>query len=224
MEIGPATRAIVSGATSGIGEATSRALAARGATVGLMARGAERLAALSSELEGSLELPADVGDREAVESEVSRFAEQAGGIELVVANAGIARTGPFLELDPAAAEEMVRVNFVGTLNLLRAAVPRMLDRGRGHLVVVSSAAALRAFPWTAVYGGTKAAQRAFAEAFRHELSGTGVSLTTVYPGEVETALHAHEPERTPDWLRRGESVAPERVADAILDAVWYRWS
>jgi len=216
VDIGPGTRAIVSGATSGIGAATSRALAARGARVGLMARGEEGLASLSAELPDSIELRADVDDAGAVEAAVGRFAEE-GGVDVVVANAGIARSGPFLELDPAEAEEMVRVNFVGTLNLIRSAVPLMLGRGRGHVVVVSSAAALRAFPWTAVYAGTKAAQRAFAEAFRHELSGTGVSLTTVYPGEVETSLHAHEPERIPDWLRRGG--APEPVAEAIVEAV-----
>jgi NADP-dependent 3-hydroxy acid dehydrogenase YdfG len=219
VEIGPGSRAIVSGATSGIGAATARALAARGARVGLLARGREGLAVLAAELEGAIELQADVGDAEAVEGAVARFAEEAGGVELVVANAGVARSGPFLELDAAEAEEMVRVNFTGTLNLLRAAVPLMLDRGRGHVVVVSSAAALRAFPWTAVYAGSKAAQRAFAEAFRHELSGTGVSLTTVFPGEVETALHAHEPERIPDWLRRGDAIAPETVAEAIVAAV-----
>jgi NADP-dependent 3-hydroxy acid dehydrogenase YdfG len=219
VEIGPGTRAIVSGATSGIGAATCRALSARGGTAGLIARGEGGLASLHAELPDAIELPADVGDRAAVEVAVARFAEQAGGVDLVIANAGVARSGPFLELEPDEAEEMVRVNFIGTLNLLRAAVPLMLDRGRGHVVVVSSAAALRAFPWTATYGGTKAAQRAFAEAFRHELSGTGVSLTTVYPGEVETGLHAHEPERVPDWLRRGGAIAPEQVADAIVTAV-----
>lgn len=218
MDIGPGTRAIVSGATSGIGAATSRALAARGARVGLMARGEEGLASLAAELPDSVELRADVGDAGAVEAAVGRFAQE-GGVDVVVANAGIARSGPFLELDPAEAEEMVRVNFVGTLNLMRSAVPLMLDRGCGHVVVVSSAAALRAFPWTAVYAGTKAAQRAFAEAFRHELSGTGVSLSTVYPGAVETSLHAHEPERVPDWLRRGGGIAPEPVAEAIVEAV-----
>lgn len=219
MEIGPGTRALVSGATSGIGAATCRALAARGARVGMIARGRERLDELAGQLGRSVALPADVGDAGAVEDAVGRFAGEAGGIELVVANAGIAHSGPFLELDPAEADEMVRVNFAGTLNLVRAAVPPMLDRGRGHVVVVSSAAALRAFPWTAVYAGTKAAQRAFAEAFRHELSGTGVSLTIVYPGEVETGLHAHEPERIPDWLRHGDAIPPERVSEAILEAV-----
>jgi short-subunit dehydrogenase len=219
VQIGADTRAIVSGATRGIGRATSGALAARGATVGLMARDRKLLAEAAGELPRAVELPADVGEAGAVEAAVQGFAGEAGGLELVVANAGVAHTAPFLELEPEKAEEMVRVNFLGTLNLVRAALPLMLDRGRGHIVVVSSGAALRAFPWTAVYGGTKAAQRAFAEALRHELSGTGVSLTTVFPGEVATELHAHERERTPDWLRPGEAIPAETVADAIVEAV-----
>lgn len=219
MGPGPDTRALVSGATRGIGKATARALAGRGATVGLIARDEGELAALAGQLPSAIALPADVGDPAAVESAVERFLAEAGGLELVVANAGIAHSGPFTELPPERAEEMTRVNFLGTLNLVRSGLPAMLDRGRGHVVVVSSGAALRAFPWTAVYGATKAAQRAFAEALRHELSGTGVSVTTVYPGEVRTGLHAHEPERTPDWLRRGDAIPAEIVADAILEAV-----
>ena len=79
---------------------------------------------------------------------------------------------------------MVRTNVLGTINTVRAALRPMLDRGRGHIVVVSSGAALRAFPWAAVYGATKAANKGFAEALRHELSGTGVSVSTIFPGEV----------------------------------------
>lgn len=111
------------------------------------------------------------------------------------------------------------MNLLGTLNLVRAGLGPMLDRGLGHVVVVSSGAALRAFPWTAVYGATKAAQKAFAEALRHELSGTGVSVTTVFPGEVRTSLHAHERERLPDWFRPSDAIPPELVAEAIVDGV-----
>ena len=219
MEIGPRTRAILSGATRGIGRTTARALAARGATVGLLARSAGELEALAAELPGAVALSADVADREATEAAVSRFIDDAGGLELIVANAGVAHTGPFLEVEPDRVEEMVQVNFVGTLNLIRAGLPAMLDRGRGHVAVVSSGAALRSFPWTAVYGATKAAQRSFAEALRHELSGSGVSVTTVYPGEVRTALHAHERERMPDWFRLSDAIPPEVVAEAIVDGI-----
>jgi NADP-dependent 3-hydroxy acid dehydrogenase YdfG len=219
VEIGPDSRAIVSGASRGIGRATARALAERGARVGLLARSEDELDELAAELGGAVKLVCDAGDPAAVDAAVETFVAEAGGVEIVVSNAGIAHTGPFSELDREQADEMVRVNLTGTLNLVGTALPLMLDRARGHIVVVSSAAALRAFPWTAVYGATKAAQRAFAEALRHELSGTGVSLTTVYPGEVKTSLHAHEPERVPDWLRPSEAIPPGLVAEAIVRGV-----
>jgi short-subunit dehydrogenase len=95
----------------------------------------------------------------------------------------------------------------------------MRDRASGHIVVISSGAGLRAFPWGAVYGATKAADRGFAEALRHELSGSGVSVTTVYPGEVATDLHSHQRDRLPDWRRDENTIPPERVADAILEGV-----
>jgi short-subunit dehydrogenase len=86
------------------------------------------------------------------------------------------------------------------------------------VVVLSSGAALRAFPWAAAYGATKAANKAFAEALRHELSGTGVSLSTVFPGEVATDLHA-EAEQLPDWRDTDGAIPAADVADALLKAV-----
>jgi short-subunit dehydrogenase len=94
----------------------------------------------------------------------------------------------------------------------------MLDRGRGHIVVVSSGAALRAFPWAAVYGATKAANKGFAEALRHELSGTGVSVTTVMPGEVRTSLH-DEMKQIPDWRNSEDAIEPAEVARATIEAI-----
>lgn len=219
VQIDSGTRAVVSGATRGIGRATARALAACGARVGLMARSADDLDELSAELPKSVAIPADITDSHRTDDAIRGFAEEAGGLDLLVANAGLAHTAPFTELEPEQADEMVQVNFVGTLNQVRAALPLMLNRGRGHIVIVSSAAALRGMPWTAVYAATKAAQKTFAEALRHELSGTGVALTTVMPGSVTTDLHSHEYERMPDWWRRGDKIEPSEVADAIVDAV-----
>jgi short-subunit dehydrogenase len=115
---------------------------------------------------------------------------------------------------------MVDVNLYGTLWTVQAALRHMLPARRGHVVIVSSGAGLRAFPQAAVYGATKAGQRAFAEALRHELADTGVSLTTVFPGEIATSLHDHEKERMPEWYHGGDdALPPEKVAKAMLAAV-----
>ena len=220
MRIGAETRALVTGASRGIGRALSVALASRGARLGLLARGREELEALAAELPGDpVVLEADVAERQQLTSAIERFAAEAGGIELVVANAGVAHHAPFVDLEVERAEEMVRVNLLGTIYTLKAALPLMLDRGAGHVVVVSSGAALRSFPWAATYGATKAGVRGLAEALRHELSGTGVGLTTAFPGEVVTGLHAHDRDRMPDWYRSGDAVDPAEVAGAIIEAV-----
>ena len=198
MLIGADTRAIVTGASKGIGRALAEALAARGATV---------------------VLSCDVGDRAAVEAAVTSFIEQAGGLDLLVANAGVANYGPFTEVPLELAEEMTRINWLGTLHTVHAGLPQLLDRAEGHVVIVSSGAGLRSFPWAAVYGATKAAQRMFGEALRHELSGSGVGLTMVYPGEITTSLHDHEKDRLPDWYRPGNSVPAEEMAAAIVKGV-----
>ncbi|HEY7077944.1 MAG TPA: SDR family NAD(P)-dependent oxidoreductase [Solirubrobacteraceae bacterium] len=211
MRIGPGTRALVTGASRGIGRSLARALAARGAAVGLVARDAEALERLAAEL-GARALPADVGDRAAIGAAVDAF----GDLDLLVANAGIAHYGEFASTPLERAEQMTRVNWLGTLYTVHAALPH-LHRG-GHIVVVSSGAGLRAFPGAAAYGATKAAQRAFAEALRHELAATGVSVTTVFPGEIDTALHAHEPERMPAWYG-SRKASPDRLAAAVIAAV-----
>jgi short-subunit dehydrogenase len=224
VRIGAETRAIVTGASAGLGSALAVALAARGARVGALARRRERLEQLVAGLPASpagehLALVADISKRRQVERAVERFRKRAGGVDLLFANAGIAHYGPFADVDLELAEEMVRVNVLGTTYSVSAALGPMLDQADGHIVVTSSGAGLRAFPWAAVYGGTKAFERGFAEALRQELSGTGVSMTTVFPGEVATDLHAHEPHAEPDWRREEEAVPAERVVRRMLAAV-----
>jgi short-subunit dehydrogenase len=217
MRIDGTTRALVTGASRGIGRELAGALAARGATVGLVSRTADDALARSVGPR-AVALAADVGERASVEAAVARFAREAGGLDLVVANAGIAYYGPFRDQDVALVEEMTRVNWLGTVYTVKAALGHFA--GRGHIVVVSSGAGLRAFPSAAGYGATKAAQRAFAEALRHELDGTGVSVTTVFPGEIATHLHDHEKDSMPAWYRAGERAAdPGRLAAAVVRAV-----
>jgi short-subunit dehydrogenase len=221
MRIDATTRALVTGASRGIGRELASALAGRGAAVGLLARSRGDLDGLAAELgPRAIVREADVGDRAQVEAAVERFVAEAGGLDLVVANAGIAYYGPLLRQDVARLEQMTRVNWLGTVYVVKAALGHLVDRASGHVVIVSSAAAFRAFPWAAGYGATKAAQRAFAEALRHELSGSGVSVTTVFPGEIATHLHDHEKDSLPDWYRGGERAAdPRRLAAAVLRAV-----
>lgn len=220
MQLGGDTRALVTGASKGIGRAIAVELDRRGVRLGLMARGRDGLESLAAELRGDAVLLAvDVSDRAAVEAAVAEFVTETGGLELLVANAGLAHYGPFADMPAELAEEMIRINALGTVLTVKAGLGPMLDSGRGHVVVVASAAALRSFPSAAVYGGTKAANAGFAEALRHELSGTGVDVTTVYPGEIATDLHSHQPEKMPDWRRGDEAIEPELVAAAALAAV-----
>ncbi len=222
MELRPGMRALITGASRGIGAALARDLAGRGMVVGLAARSTDELSALVAELPGSghVVLECDVASRASVEAAVGRFVEEAGGLELLVANAGITHYEPFVEAPVEAAERMTQVNWMGTVYTVHAGLAPMLAAGTGHVVIVSSGAALRSFPSAAVYGATKAAQRGFAEALRHELADTGVSLTTVYPGEIATSLHDHEKERMPAWYRGGPDAAPAAdLAREIAKAV-----
>ncbi len=218
MEIARGTRVVVTGASRGIGRAIADAFAARDCEVGLVARSEEELNELVLALpgEGHEPLPADVGDRDAIASALGEF----GPVDVLVVNAGVANYGPFRDMDLDTVERMTRVNWLGTVNTIAAALPGMTERGRGHIVVVSSGAGVRSFPLAAVYGATKSAQRGFAEALRHELDGTGVSLTTVYPGEVKSHLHDHEQQNMPDWYRGKEkAAAAEPLAEQIVEAV-----
>jgi short-subunit dehydrogenase len=218
MRIDSGTRALVTGATRGIGLAVCERLAARGVRLGLVARGEDAVRELAARLPGEhVPLPADVGDRDAVERAVAAFG--VGGLDLVIANAGMAHYGPLREQTAEQAEEMTRVNWLGTLWTVQFALPHLLAAGRGHIVVVSSGAGLHSFPQAAVYGATKAAQRMYADALWHELDGTGVHVTTVFPGEIATGFHDHQRERLPAWraAQAGAPVGP--LADAILRGV-----
>jgi NAD(P)-dependent dehydrogenase (short-subunit alcohol dehydrogenase family) len=141
MQIGAGTRALVTGASKGIGRALAEALAARGAAVGLAARGAEELEVLAGALgERAIALPCDVAEAGSVGAAVERFAAEAGGLDLAIANAGIAHYGRFEDQDPELHERMTRVNWLGTVNTARAALPHLRAGDGGHLVIVSSGA------------------------------------------------------------------------------------
>jgi len=217
VEIGPGTRVLVTGASRGIGNAIARAFAARGCTLGLVARRMGPLEELVAQLPGSghAALSADVSDPDSISAAVEQF----GDVDVLVANAGITHYRPFAQLPLDEARQMNDVNWLGTIHTVWSALPHMLERGRGHIVVVSSGGGVRGFPSAAVYDGTKAAQRGFAEALRHELHGTGVSVTTVYPGEIETSLHDHELDHMPDWYRMDRRAPAGPLGEKVVEAV-----
>ena len=192
---------MVTGGSRGIGAAIADAFEARGCTVGRVSR--------------SGDVAADVADRDSIGRALSEFGE----IDVLVANAGIAHYLPFAEMPPDLIDELTRVNWLGTAYTVQAALPGMLERGRGHVAIVSSGAGIRSFPGAAVYGATKAAQRGFGEALRHELKGTGVGLTMVYPGQVKSALHDHEKERMPDWYKLDRAAPAGPLGKAVAEAV-----
>jgi short-subunit dehydrogenase len=208
---------LITGASKGIGASLARALAARGCVLGLVARSEDPLRELAGSLpgEGHRALAADVADRSSIQAAAAAFGE----VDVVVANAGVADYGPWLELDEELEGRMTAINWLGTLHTVRAALPGMVERGRGHVVVISSGAALRTFPGAAVYGATKSAQRSFAEGLWHDLDGTGVGVTIVYPGEIGTDLHAHQHERLPEWRRGGHEADPDELAEAIVEGI-----
>jgi short-subunit dehydrogenase len=217
VQIGPGSRVLVTGASRGIGEAIARAFAARGATLGLVARKREPLEQLANELpgDGHVVLEGDVSDADSIAGAIREF----GDVDVVVANAGITHYRPFAQLPLDEARHMNDVNWLGTIYTVWSALPGMIERGQGHIVVVSSGGGVRGFPSAAVYNGTKAAQRGFAEALRHELAGTGVSVTTVYPGEIATSLHDHELDHMPDWYRMDRRAPAGPLGEQVAEAV-----
>jgi short-subunit dehydrogenase len=217
MELGQGTRVLVTGASRGLGRSIAEAFAWRGATLGLVARTESELRTLVDELPDADHkiLIADVGDRRQMAGAVAAF----GDIDVVVANAGVARYLNFPELPLDEAERMTNVNWLGTLYTVQPALEGMIARGSGSVVIVSSGAGLRAFPQASVYGATKAAQLAFGRALRHELDGTGVGVTLVLPGELETHLHDHQRNELPAWRQDKYALPARPLAERIVSAV-----
>ena len=205
--------ALVTGASSGIGAATARALAGAGANVVLASRRGDDL-----DIDGALARSCDIRDPAQLERLVAAAVERFGGLDIVVANAGVGAYGDFLDLDPEHLEEMVDINVKGTLYTVRATLPRLLESDAADLVVVASIAGQRGPEGEAVYAATKFAQVGFMRALDHELWHRGVRCSTLCPGGVETEF-AMGRGRTPEDPDLPGFMRPEEVADAVLHAL-----
>jgi len=209
--------AVVTGASSGIGEATARELARRGWHVVLLARREDRLRALAEELGGEWEL-CDVGDREAVDRVAAAVLERHPRIALLVNNAGVPGRGRFVDVDPETIERVMRINYLGGIWCLRAFLPGLQAHGDAHVVNVVSVAGTISFAPAGPYSASKHAQLAFSRSTAAALAGTGVRVHSVLPGFVETEGFPQRTVLQSRLLRRFVIDAP-RVAEAIADAV-----
>jgi NADP-dependent 3-hydroxy acid dehydrogenase YdfG len=186
--------AVITGASSGIGAATARALAAQGARVALIARRAGRVEALAEEL-GGIGVGADVGDSEAVARAASEIRERLGAPDLVVANAGVMLPAPFEDAREDHWRRMLDANVAGLLHTAGAFTPDLLGAaGAGRaadLVIVSSIGAHQLFPGYGVYAATKAAATQLARNLRLELGPRGVRVSAIEPGLTRSELAGH---------------------------------
>jgi len=177
--------ALVTGASSGIGEQFARQLAARGHNLVLVARRADRLERLAGELPTEAQpVTCDLGEEAAALPEKVR--ELGVDIDLLVNNAGFGTSGPFLQHDPGRDAEQVRVNCEAVVVLCHAFLPGMIDRGRGGVINVASSAGYQPLPYESVYAATKAFALNFTDALHTELRGSGVRVMSVNPGPVPT--------------------------------------
>lgn len=209
-------RALITGASAGIGEAFARALAERGVALTLVARRRERLTALAEQLPVETEVLAadllDAGQRAAVEG---RLISPDRPIDLLVNSAGLGAYGPFAQLDPGRAEELIACNALALTRLTGAALEQQLVRDRGGVINVGSTAGYQPNPGGAVYGATKAYVRSLTEALTEEVRGTGVQVMLCSPGFTETEF-----QRVADVpagaVPRPARMGPQAVAEAAL--------
>jgi short-subunit dehydrogenase len=191
----------ITGASSGIGRSLAVELGRKGAALGLLARRADNLRELEGEVQAAggraLALPADVRDAVAVRAAADALRAHFGRIDVLVANAGLIVTTPTSALEPNEVANVMSVNVVGAVNCVTAVVPEMLKQGSGQLVAISSLAAYRGLAKSGAYCASKAALSTFFESIRVDLRGTGVDVTIIHPGFINTASTSDRKARRP---------------------------
>jgi short-subunit dehydrogenase len=207
-------RALVTGATGGIGGAIARALYESGAQVLLSGRRRDALDELASRLGERAEvLTADLSERDAP----MRLAEAAGAVDVLVANAALPASGRVDDFDHDQIDRALDVNLRAPIQLTRALLPGMLARGHGHVVFVSSLSGKAASPRSGIYSATKFGLRGFAAGLREDVEPSGLGVTVVFPGFVSHAgLFADSGVKLPPWVR---TRTPEQVAAAVVRGI-----
>lgn len=206
------SRALVTGATGGLGQAITRRLRARGADLVLTGRRVDVLQPLADEVGGAA-IAADLSDP----ADLDRLAEAAGPIDLLILNAALPGSGAVLDYTPEQLERALDVNVLAPVLLARRFVPAMVERGRGHVVFIGSLSGKAVTAGTGVYSMTKFALRGLAHGLRQDLHGTGVGVSIVQPGFVRDAGMFADTGLEPP--RGAGTVSPQQVVDGVLAAI-----
>lgn len=215
MKTTPVRVAIITGASSGIGEATARRLAADGLAVALAARRADRLAQLAAEIEAvggqALDVPTDVRETPALAALVQATLDRWGRVDVLINNAGLSYDTTLRHMEPARLREEVGVNLIGVMECARAVLPTMYAQRSGHIVNVASIAGLIGLPGGSIYSATKFGVVGFSEALGREVARHSIHVTAFCPGFVATPfspdLQAIAEGRQPAHLRPGAMTA-----------------
>lgn len=224
------TVALITGTSSGIGHATALALAAKGATVALVARRKDRLEALAAQIEAAggtgLAVPADITDRTQAEAAVQTVIDRFGRLDILVNNAGLMLLGPVVGADPRDWERMIAINQNGLLYMTNAALPHLLaaaengPRQVADIVNISSIAGRVAWANYGVYNMTKFGVNGFTEALRQEITKKHVRVGVLEPGGVDTELGSHNSgamrEGIDAFYESTEVLQPEDIADGVV--------
>jgi short-subunit dehydrogenase len=208
---------MITGASSGIGRGLAVELARQGAKIGLVARRADVVAEVVSEIEqvgsAALALPADVQDAESLSAAAGKLRDAFGPVDILIANAGIGPTRDAATIDAKEIAGVINVNVIGASNSAAAVIPQMVERGSGQLVIISSLAAYRGLPKSAAYCASKAAVSAFFESLRLDLAPRGIDVTIIHPGFIKTPLTAGRDNQMPFLMELDDAV--KKMARAI---------
>jgi len=216
---------MITGGSRGIGLALAETCAAAGARISLLARGAEGLVAAATQVQRAVPgapvrtAAADVADPEALGDAVATLTAALGPPDVLVTSAGYARPGPFADLDLAEFRAQMEVDYFGTLHTVRAVVPAMVERRRGHLVLVSSTVAFVGVYGYSAYAPAKHAVRGLAETLRPELKPHGIVVACAYPPDTDTPGYAEENLHKPEVTRRISASIRPRSAPVVAAAI-----
>jgi NAD(P)-dependent dehydrogenase (short-subunit alcohol dehydrogenase family) len=212
-------KVLVTGASSGIGAATARAFARRGDTVGICARREDRLAEVLQDLPGGKMWRVDLADLDGLDAFAARVDDELGGVDVLVNNAGIPKRRRTTTMTAADVESVMATNYFSPVRLTLALLPRMIERGRGDIVNVSSMGVHLVAFGVGAYSASKAALELFTEALYVELPGTGVRAHLVVPGTTATEFSVPREGNDPPLPPGPGAATPEEVAAAIVACV-----